>query len=114
MVINTAKSLGAGAVTLANGTTLATAANTSVVNKVTLSGGQATFSTASANSGLTMTNAIEGDGGLIKTGAGTLTLNTANIYKGNTAIAEGKVVLGTNAATLGANTAAVTLSVQQP
>ena len=114
MVLSTnVATLGANtaAVTLANTTILETSAtNATVANAVTLSSGQATLSTASANSSLTMSNAVNGTGGLIKEGAGTLTLNGANGYTGNTAINAGKVILaqqsslGLGAVTLQAGT----------
>ena len=82
-------------------------ANTIVANAVTLSGGQATFSTVSANNSLTISKAIDGAGGLIKSGTGTLTLDAANTYKGGTTVNAGTVVLATDTASLGSG--AVTL-----
>ena len=96
-----------GTVTLADATTLETSANTIVANAVTLSGGQATFSTVSANNSLTISKAIDGAGGLIKSGTGTLTLDAANTYKGGTTVNAGTVVLATDTASLGSG--AVTL-----
>ncbi|MCP5530621.1 MAG: autotransporter-associated beta strand repeat-containing protein [Opitutaceae bacterium] len=80
--------------TLAGGTLEVVTNNLSVAVSTTL--GSDTASTVDVDPGLTATfNAvIGGGGGLTKTGAGTLTLNAANSYTGNTTINEGTLVLG--------------------
>jgi len=65
---------------------------------VDLGGVTRTF-TVGASKGLTFTNVIS-NGGIIKSGTGTLTLSSANTYTGGTTIKDGTVVLG-NANALG-------------
>jgi autotransporter-associated beta strand protein len=62
-----------------------------------LSGGLFTFQAADMNgnpNNITLSNALSGAGGLIKTGGGTLTLDAANTYAGNTIINAGTLAVG--------------------
>ena len=62
-----------------------------------LSGGMFTFQTADLNgnpNNITLSNALSAAGGLIKTASGTLTLQAANTYAGNTVILAGTLALG--------------------
>jgi fibronectin-binding autotransporter adhesin len=67
-----------------------------------LSGGMFTFQTADMNgnpNNITLSNSLTAAGGLIKTGGGTLGLQAANTYSGNTVVLTGTLALG-SAATL--------------
>jgi len=61
-------------------------------------GGGGGFQIDAAATNLTLSGALDGAGGLTKTGAGTLTLaNAASTYTGNTTISAGTLVLAANA-----------------
>lgn len=89
---------GAGAVsgglTLNNGTLLALASITSG-RTVTLGAGGGTFNTNGND--ITLTTAVQGSGGLTKSGAGILTLAGANSYAGGTTLNAGALRLATGA-----------------
>ncbi len=97
-------------ITLANATTLQTTGTTTMGagRAVTLSSGTATINTGGATS---VAGVISGAGGLIKTGASTLTLTGANTYTGTTTVSAGTLSLnttGSNAIAAGAG--AITLN----
>ncbi|TCT02640.1 autotransporter-associated beta strand repeat-containing protein [Aquabacter spiritensis] len=85
--------LGTGDLTLAQGT-LAVTATFNSAKSVTLGVGGGTFSIVGADTVLTLTGIVSGDGSLTKTGLGTLALTTANTYTGATFINEGTLVAG--------------------
>ena len=85
---------GAGALVNNNGSTTATpTATTFDLASTSAIGGSANISVASA---------ISGVGGLVKRGAGTLTLSNANSYGGGTTLSQGTLVV-TNASGLGSS-----------
>jgi autotransporter-associated beta strand protein len=111
---NAAQALGnstaGGTITLGGGTlnyTGASASSVTISNNVTL-----TASTAStfnnANGTVNVSGTISGSGNLIKTGAGTLSLNASNSYSGNTTISAGTLALG--ASDVIANSSNVTIN----
>jgi autotransporter-associated beta strand protein len=69
--------------------------------------GDITFQSANATSSsrnITLSGQLSGSGGLIKTGAGNLTLSGANSYTGNTTVSQGTLALsGTGSITNSAN-----------
>ncbi len=80
-----------------NGGTLAAKADTTFNADVTLGGSTATVQAADAAGNpfnITCEGVISGGGVLVKTGGGTLTLNKANLYTGNTVITAGRLALG--------------------
>jgi autotransporter-associated beta strand protein len=99
LATNQPGSLGSGSVFNFNGGGLRWAAGNSAdisARTVTIQSGGTTFD-AGANA-VTFASRIgnNGTGGLTKLGAGTLTFNATNNYKGNTLIAEGVLALGLN------------------
>ena len=65
---------------------------------VILGSGGVTFNTAGFDIGVsTAMSSPIGNGGVIKTGAGTLTLNAASTYTGNTTVNEGTLIVSTTA-----------------
>jgi fibronectin-binding autotransporter adhesin len=82
-----------GGLTIDSGTLRNTAAITSA-RAVTIGQGGGTFET---QANLDLTGTIAGAGGLIKTGAGTLTLDGVNSYAGGTAIKGGTVSVSSDA-----------------
>src|SRR5262249_43283947 len=60
------------------------------------SGGTGVFQIDSAGTTLTLNGNIDGSGTLQKTGAGTLTLGTANTYTGGTTLSGGTLKMGAN------------------
>jgi autotransporter-associated beta strand protein len=101
--------LGTGALSFANGAVLqfAAAFDPTTNGTVTLNTGGGGFDTNGKN--VTVGGTITGVGSFTKSGAGTLTLNAANSYAGNTTITGGTVVLG-NAAALGTGAGALTVN----
>lgn len=75
-----------GSVTMADGTTLELI-NDIVMNRAFTLDGKATIQTDDGTS--TISGIVDGNGGLTKTGVGTLVLNGANTYKGDTSINDG-------------------------
>ncbi|MDB5319304.1 MAG: Extracellular serine protease precursor [Phycisphaerales bacterium] len=63
---------------------------TSISNHITLN----STITYQQNGNATFSNTIDGGGGFIKAGAGTVTFNTFNLYNGDTDINAGQIVLG--------------------
>jgi autotransporter-associated beta strand protein len=111
---NAAQALGnstaGGTITLGGGTlnyTGASASSVTISNNVTLTASTAgTFN--NANGTVNVSGTISGSGNLIKTGAGTLSLNASNNYSGNTTISAGTLALG--ASDVIANSSNVTIN----
>ncbi|KPF81967.1 hypothetical protein IP70_22515, partial [alpha proteobacterium AAP38] len=97
-----------GSITLASGSTLqlptlGTAGTITLGNSVVLNGNA---SIATNNNQLTLSGAITGNGGLTKTGSGTLVLSAgsgSNTYSGGTTVSDGKLSIS-NASHLGSGT----------
>jgi fibronectin-binding autotransporter adhesin len=82
-------------VTVSNATLLLNG-DIAIERKVTLAGTTATLNTA-GNTSSSIDDAVSGLAKLIKTGDGTLTLNTANTYAGGTQIAKGTLEISQDA-----------------
>ena len=82
--------LGTGSLTMSDATTLKALSGVALANLVTLNGAS-TFDTNGQSLG--MTGVISGVGSLTKTGLGSLSLNAANTYTGNTLIQSGAIIL---------------------
>ncbi|KAB2658097.1 hypothetical protein F9K94_07830 [Brucella tritici] len=82
-----------GSVTMAGGTTLDLANSVTMDRAFTLNG-DATIQADEGTS--TISKVISGDGGLTKTGEGTLVLDSVNTYKGNTSINDGVLQVGSD------------------
>ncbi|MCX6926398.1 MAG: cadherin domain-containing protein [Verrucomicrobia bacterium] len=83
-----------GPITLGNASTLSTVTGTLILgNVLDTRGYTVTFDTASG-APMGVDGALGGTGGLVKAGAGLLTLNAANSYTGPTAIVGGTLALG--------------------
>ncbi|BBC73767.1 conserved hypothetical protein [Altererythrobacter sp. B11] len=89
LAITTAAALGTGGVVLNFGT-LHAIDNMRIDNNVMLMGSNNGFDVRTSN--VEIAGVIEGNGGFIKGGAGTLVLSGANTYLGNTVIADGRIV----------------------
>jgi autotransporter-associated beta strand protein len=89
IVAGSASALGAGAISMDDGTTLAfSVASMTVANAVTFTG--VTDPTINTGAGtITFSNTISGPGALTKTGSGTLILTGASNYTGATNVAQG-------------------------
>ncbi|MGJ3241822.1 MAG: autotransporter-associated beta strand repeat-containing protein [Opitutales bacterium] len=74
---------------------------------VTLDAGSGTFET---NQDLTMTGSLNGPGSLDKTGAGTLSLTTANSYSGTTTVESGTLVASNPGSGSATGTGSVTIA----
>uniref|UniRef100_UPI0037C95FA5 Ig-like domain-containing protein n=1 Tax=Pseudomonas tohonis TaxID=2725477 RepID=UPI0037C95FA5 len=81
--------LGAGALNLANGTTLQITGNTTIDNALALTG----LVTVNAGAAATLSGTIGGTGSLTKTGASNLTLSGSNTNSGTTTVAAGTLVV---------------------
>jgi autotransporter-associated beta strand protein len=84
---------GAGDLTLRSGTMLVTGSGNTVAKPV-IAGSNALVIGGSGNVDFTSSITSANFGGLIKTGAGTLTLSVANTYSGNTILKDGVLALG--------------------
>ncbi len=93
-----ANALGAPAITLARGTTLALNNHDQTIKSIAGAGdvalGAATLRTGSDNTSTTLAGAITGRGSLIKQGGGRFTLIGANHYSGGTTIEGGTLIAG--------------------
>ncbi|WP_294901555.1 autotransporter-associated beta strand repeat-containing protein, partial [Tatumella sp. UBA2305] len=97
--------LGTGSLAMADGTTLGfTTGDLNLANAVALSG-TGTIATGSNNE--TLSGVISGEGGLAKTGSGTLTLSGDNTYSGGTSLSAGEIDVSNNSA-LGTGSLAMT------
>jgi fibronectin-binding autotransporter adhesin len=97
---------GSSAVTLAGGTVLARAGAAGTIgNTIALESGVVAVDDAGGT--LALTNAIAGAGGMLKRGAGTVTLGAANGFAGGVTVAAGTLAAGSIAA-LGTGPALVT------
>ncbi|EHK65411.1 autotransporter-associated beta strand repeat-containing protein [Achromobacter arsenitoxydans] len=85
--------LGVGQLSAADGTTLTTSVPVSAANGITLAG-----ITTITGAGLSLNGQIAGAGGLVKDGAGVLTLTGDNSYQGGTRLAGGTLALGSDTA----------------
>jgi fibronectin-binding autotransporter adhesin len=92
LVVGNASALGTGTLTAAAGTTLANTDSVNLHNDIDLAGDL----TVDGSNTLTLDGAINGAGGLIKTGSGNLILTGVNTYSGATSV---------NAGTLSVNSA---------
>ena len=130
LAINNANALGNGTLTLAGGaldnssaanvtlagvSSVAVNSNVNFVGTGNLSLGNATVTLNSsptinvANNTLTLAGLVSGGGGITKTGNGTLALNAANTYSGQTNINGGVLIVGSLSA-LGTSPAGVTIN----
>jgi len=91
-------------VAMLNDTTLRSGADVEIAGDVTIAGGKTVTVDAAAASAVD--GSLAGNGGLATTGAGTLSLNTANTYTGTTTIGAGATLAVVDQAALG-TTAAV-------
>ncbi|WP_231584921.1 autotransporter domain-containing protein [Bordetella pseudohinzii] len=93
-----ANALGAPAITLARGTTLALNNHDQTIKSIAGAGdvalGAATLRTGGDNTSTTLAGAITGSGSLIKQGGGRFTLIGANHYSGGTTIEGGTLIAG--------------------
>ena len=87
VAIGSASNVGTGTLNFANGT-LATTASVTLANAVTLSAPKGTFQTDGSTT-LTLDGGVAGAGQLVKTGTGTLILNTPSSYTGGTLVSAG-------------------------
>ncbi|WP_313570100.1 autotransporter-associated beta strand repeat-containing protein [Comamonas terrigena] len=102
LILGTDGSLGVGALTAANGTSLDTVGVVNLGNTVNLAGALAVV----GSSDLTLNGQVNGAGSLLKQGGGTLTLNSANTFSGGLNLQAGTLNLG-NADALGSGTLTV-------
>ena len=102
-----------GAITLTNNATIHNANTTGTGNSLILSGGLGgphTLTVAGAGNTLISSVMAMAAGGLLKRGAGVLTLTAANTYTGRTDIQEGELILNHSGGNALHNTSAVNLS----
>ncbi|WP_211259066.1 beta strand repeat-containing protein, partial [Tatumella morbirosei] len=99
--VGNSNALGSGSLAMADGTMLGfSAGDLNLANALSLSG---TGTIATGSHSETLSGVISGDGGLSKTGSGTLTLSGDNTYSGGTSLTEGEIDAGSNTA-LGSST----------
>lgn len=105
LAVDNNASLGTGLLYIGGDTTLRTDANVSLSNNITLDGRGMSAGNVRTNRYLTvntngndatLSGAIGSGGGLVKTGAGTLTLSGTNTYTGGTTIAGGTLAISSN------------------
>ncbi|MEN4918929.1 autotransporter-associated beta strand repeat-containing protein [Achromobacter spanius] len=85
--------LGVGRLNAADGTTLSASVPVSAANDITLAG-----TTTITGADLSLGGQIDGAGGLVKDGAGLLTLTGDNSYQGGTRLSAGTLALGSDTA----------------
>ena len=85
--------IGSGTNTIGNKGTLLLSGNGTYTNDWTLSGAGSAIATDNNN---TLSGVLSGNGGLTKTGAGTLTLSGTNTYTGMTTVRSGTLTLGSD------------------
>ncbi|MHA6193129.1 autotransporter-associated beta strand repeat-containing protein [Pseudomonas wadenswilerensis] len=106
LALGNADAISNGALRVGGAASLSSTAAIALANAITLDAEL----TVTGGSDLTLDGVIDGNGGLVKTDAGTLTLNGVNTYSGGTTLRAGTLVLG-NADAIGSgtlNVAAVT------
>jgi len=82
---------------------------TSTNRKLILDSGECTLNVIPGST-MTLLGEVSGKGSLIKTGSGSLQLNSANLYTGGTIVKEGTLILGSKSAnTSGVGTGTITL-----
>lgn len=94
LILGSNTALGSGTLSAADGTTLQSDRLVRVVNQIGLGG----LLTISGNNELILAGQLAGSGGLLKTGSGSLTLESANAYQGDTELNAGTLVLGNDSA----------------
>ncbi|MDD0843067.1 autotransporter-associated beta strand repeat-containing protein, partial [Pseudomonas sp. Gutcm_11s] len=92
LAISTNTALGTGTLDVNANATLTSNGDLSLNNAMDLAGGSQLTLTSADD--LTLNGVIGGLGGLRKSGAGSLTLNSANTYSGGTSLSSGLLVLG--------------------
>ena len=90
LAVGSDTALGTGTLTMSGGATLQAAASVSLANAITTN---ATASIDTGSNTMTLSGAIGGIGGLIKTGDGTLTLSGNSNYQGTTIIGLGTLLV---------------------
>ena len=96
-------SLDGNAITLGGTVTNNSTNDQTITLNLALAGGPRTFNAASGN--LIVSGTVSGTAGLVKAGAGSLTLSGANTYSGGTTLNSGTLVIG-SAGALGSGTVA--------
>ncbi|WP_313516544.1 autotransporter-associated beta strand repeat-containing protein [Pseudomonas sp.] len=94
LILGSNTALGNGTLSTAAGTTLESNKLVRIVNQIGLGG----LLTISGNNELILAGQLAGSGGLLKTGSGSLTLESANTYQGDTELNAGTLVLGDDSA----------------
>lgn len=103
LAISGGGAIGTGALTLNNGTLVATTVAVTVSQPVQLLGSANVFNTNSAATTLTLSNVISGTGAMTAAGGGTLSLSgTANTYSGGTTVVEDTTLKVASNGSLGA------------
>lgn len=107
---NNALSVILGAAGSQTGTLEYTGATASSTKKFTMAtSGTGSFQIDSAGTNLTLSGVIDGSGGLLKTGLGTLILTGINTYSGGSTISGGTLVVNSDSS-LGASSGALTIN----
>ncbi|SDY01337.1 autotransporter-associated beta strand repeat-containing protein [Pseudomonas kuykendallii] len=94
LILGSDTALGSGTLSTAAGTALQSDKRVRLVNQVNLGG----LLTIAGNNELILAGALDGPGGLLKTGNGSLTLERANTYQGGTELNAGTLILGSDSA----------------